>query len=276
MQWREMQQAFYAALLHTDYAPLAAWVQTGGAALDERLEIYRGNVYGNLTDALKDTFAATHALVGEAFFEQMAWQFIRQCPPRAACLIWYGEAFPAFIAGHTPVASMPYLAEVAHLEWARQYVCFSAEDTALDTGWLEAQTDETLAHLVLTLRACVRLVEAAYPVLDIWEYTRQPDTHAVPDINTGGQKILMWRTERQIHHRLLTAAEYAALSVFAGSGTLAAAIEAAMLQQPELRAEDLLAMMFQLHILRDPRTITHPVIEDTGMSGRVQYGSGRL
>lgn len=262
MRWREMQQAFSAAMLHSDNTPLAAWVQTGGVALAERLSIYRGNIYGNLTDALKDTFTATHALVGEPFFERMARQFIQQSPPRAACLIWYGEEFPAFIASYAQVASVSYLAEVAAFEWARQCVRFAYDDAALDAQWLEAQEEETLVQLPLTLRACAKLVVARFPVLDIWEYTQQPETHALPDIDSGGQKILLWRAGSQLHHKLLTAAQYAALHVFAESGMLATAIDAAMLQQPELEAEDLLAMMFQLHILRDPRTMMHPVTKE--------------
>lgn len=262
MQWHKMQQAFSAAMLHADNAPLTAWVKTGGVDLTERLSVYRGNIFGNLTDALKDTFAATHALVGEKFFEQMAWQYIQQSPPRAACLIWYGEEFPAFIASYAPADSVPYLAEVAAFEWARQSVRFADEDKALDAQWLEAQEEETLVQLPLTLRACAKLVDARFPVLDIWEYTQQPETHAPPDIDAGGQKILLWRAGSQLHHQRLSAAEYAALHVFAESGTLATAIDAAMLQQSKLHAEDLLAMLFQLHILRDPRTITHPVTKE--------------
>ncbi len=56
-------------------------------------------------------------LVGEIFFNATALSFINQCPCLSPDLGDYGKQFPDFIANFEPVKHLPYLSDVAHLEW---------------------------------------------------------------------------------------------------------------------------------------------------------------
>src|SRR4051812_29625274 len=111
----ETQTAFSRALLTQDCADLAPFIIEGAA---ERLNIYRNTYKMALTNALRLCYPAVHRLVGEEFFAAVAQDFIAASPPCSASLDEYGAAFPDFLARIPSAAALPYLADVARLDWA--------------------------------------------------------------------------------------------------------------------------------------------------------------
>ncbi|MDE2391066.1 MAG: putative DNA-binding domain-containing protein, partial [Rhodospirillales bacterium] len=100
--------------------------------------VYRNNVRGNLTLALKLAFPATLKLVGEDWFCAYAEKFFLAQPPRNADLHLYGETFPAYLAASALAGQLPYLADVAWLDWGVHHALHAAEIPPLDP--------QTLAH----------------------------------------------------------------------------------------------------------------------------------
>lgn len=97
-----------------------------GADPARRFAVYRNNVVVSLVAALGETFPVCRELVGAEFFEAMARLHVRASPPDSPVLAHYGADFPAFIAAFPPAASLPYLADVARLEYARVQACHAA------------------------------------------------------------------------------------------------------------------------------------------------------
>jgi len=255
MQLAELQKHFAHALLRRDEEAITPVIAPGRLPALESLSIYRVNVLENITDALQDSFSAVCALVGEACFRQMAQRFIQHSPPRSSCLLWYGGEFADFIAAYEPTASLPYLADMARVEWARQNAQYAADDTSLDAHWLAAQEEETLAHLPLTLGAGASLLVSAFPLSALYAFAKNPDTLPAPVLKGGGESLAVWRHEREIRMQPLNPAEFAALAAFAGGCTLEVALAAARQQQPELDPAELLGWVFALHILHQPQTM---------------------
>src|SRR5689334_25369057 len=101
----ELQTVFRQALLGEDpgaRASLRALVGADDPLVEERIEVYRNNVFASLTDVLKETFPAVCRLVDERFFSYAAHQFILAAPPSRPCLREHGSAFPDFLAGFPP------------------------------------------------------------------------------------------------------------------------------------------------------------------------------
>src|SRR5215471_6617276 len=115
---RDLQDAMTVSVLRSADAPLAALVRADGIAFDGRLKVYRNNTFSSLTAALKDSFPVVCQLVDERFFGYAAQEYIRTHPPRAPRLAEYGEDFADFLAGFEPARRLPYLSDVARLEWA--------------------------------------------------------------------------------------------------------------------------------------------------------------
>jgi hypothetical protein len=165
-----MNAAFAAALLDPALPCPAALRSWNGSDASRRLAVHRNNVVGSLVDALADTFPVVQALVGTEFFRAMAAVFVRARPPRSPLMHRYGGELPAFIAGFAPAQSLPYLADVARLEFARVQACHAADapplspqaaGRALRSG-LDAAALRPVPHPAL------RWLRSAHPAVSLW------------------------------------------------------------------------------------------------------------
>ena len=64
-------------------------------------------------------FPVVKRLVGDKYFHAMANVFLLREPPFSPLLIHYGETFAAFVEEFEAAKPLPYLADVARLEYAR-------------------------------------------------------------------------------------------------------------------------------------------------------------
>lgn len=158
------QQEFARALLDPD-RPLPAGLRGPDVAL--RFAIHRNNVTVSLTDALAATFPVVLALVGEAFFRALARCYLRAGPPRSPVLAHYGGTFPAFIDAFAPARALPYLADVARLEWAQMEALHAADAAALPApAWTALRQD--LPGLRLRPHPAARWLDSPHPVFSLW------------------------------------------------------------------------------------------------------------
>lgn len=184
---------------------LRAW---NGSDPAVRLAVYRNNVISSLVDALADNCPVVRALVGDDFFRAMAAQFVRRSPPRSPVLALYGEAFPDFIAGFEPAASLPYLADMARLELARQRALHAADATALSAEAAQhtlARADAP-GQLSLGWHPSLRLLRSRHAVASLWHAHQLDDGDvdaALAAVNTDQAEdvvllrhdldLLLWR-----------------------------------------------------------------------------------
>jgi len=127
----ELQRGFARAVLAGDAAGMN--IAQGRVSPAAALQVHRNTIIGALVNALRLTYPSVDALVGEAFFDQAAAAFADHNPPATARLAGYGESFADFLAAHVP--SLPYLRDVARLDWAvdRALSCTAAiQRMALD------------------------------------------------------------------------------------------------------------------------------------------------
>lgn len=154
-----------------------------------RFDVYRNNVMSSLVGAMRDGFSVVHRLVGEDFFAAMAAEFIRRSPPRSPCLSHYGADFGDFIAGFPPAASVPYLGDIARLEFALRRAYHAADVTPVGQ---EVLADPDIARARLTLAPAVQVISSAYPVFDIW---RANMDRSAPSTLSGAQSVLVTRPD---------------------------------------------------------------------------------
>ncbi len=107
----------------------------GPVPADEALEIHATTVHHALYSALRQRVPTVEALVGEAFLRELSREFARHHPPRQPQLALWGEALPAFIAGHAGCRALPYLADAAAFDLALDEVALTEAGR-----WGEAQS----------------------------------------------------------------------------------------------------------------------------------------
>lgn len=200
MTLRERQALFAAALTAPALPPELA-SQLAGCDHEERMDVYRTNLFAGLGGVLRAAFPVIAALVGDAYMQGLATRFIRAHPPACADMNSYGADFPAFIAADHRLADMPFLADLAHMEWALHAASFAPDDEPGDLAPLAALAEDGLACTVLPLRNGVKTGLSRWPVLSLYGWARAPDETPPPDMDSGGECWLACRPEldAQLH-----------------------------------------------------------------------------
>jgi hypothetical protein len=212
----DLQHAFGAALLSSDPAA-AEFVIADGIAPEARLNIYRNTYAGNLVAALRISYPAVRKLVGDDFFEGTARAFVDAHPPRSAYLNEYGEAFAGFLAQFPPAASVPYLADVARLEWAVNVALYAENAPVLDAAKLATLGEHT--DLSFVPHPSVSLVKTAYPANAIWRAVIEENDAAlgVVDLAQGPDFLVVSRGAEGVLVATLSEDEWQfARALFAG------------------------------------------------------------
>jgi hypothetical protein len=160
---RDVQTAFARGLLTRDPSLAAPYVLDDAAIPPvERLGIYRNTFVGTLIQALRNTYPAVERLVGAEFFEGAATLFVGKHPPLSAYLNDYGAAFGDFLADFAPAASLPYLPDVARLEWVLSCVANAADAPALDPGALGGLSEAEQGLIRFEPHPAVRLIRLTH------------------------------------------------------------------------------------------------------------------
>jgi len=229
----ELQRSFAAATIFSDRTALASLgIVAGGLDPAERIGIYRSNVLGNYRKALSATYPVVQALVGPAFFGAAVEAFVRAHPSRRGDVNRYGGELARFLAAYPPARALPYLADVARLEWAIDQANIAADADALDLESLARVPESALGSLVFTLHPSVSLVVSPYPILRIWQANQAGHEDQRVDLGEGGDALLVARGAEGIGIHRLAPGMHALLLALGRKATLAEALERAIAAEP--------------------------------------------
>ena len=225
---REVQEDVGRALLGRGDSAAAVWVVGDGIDAAARVAIYRHHVFTTLTAALRDTFPVVCRLVDERFFAYAADRYIRQHPPSGPCLFEYGATFPAFLDGFPACRSLPYLGDVACLEWALGRALHAPGHVPLETALLRARAGEVTGETVLGIDPSLSLVASRWPIDRIW-HANQPEaeTSLTVDLGAGGVWLEVRRVGEVVGFRGLDAATFAFRRALAEGRRIADAVDEA-------------------------------------------------
>lgn len=163
-----LQRAFAAALMWPDgELPVAVSGPTQAQRV-KRFNVYRNNVHASLAAALRARFPVVERLVGAEFFMGMAVLFIRQQLPSSPVLAEYGGNLPDFLERFEPAASVPYLPDVARLEWARNRAYHAADAQTVAISALADTAPERLGDVRLQPHPATQVIASLYPIVSIW------------------------------------------------------------------------------------------------------------
>lgn len=241
----ELQHAFAAVLAGADDASLVPWIDARGIDPAARLRIYRHAGYATHVDALATSFPAVRSLLGADAFDGLATRHAAYRGSRSGNLQHYGADFADFLAGAAETAPLPWLAELARLEWLRQQVALAADAPPADAQALLA----ALATGGLALRPCVRVFDAACAVLDLWQHAQSPRHEAdfaVP------QSVLLWREDGQVAMRAIDPAQAALVQALLAGATFDHALTAALATAPPNAPDALLRPLLEHALFATP------------------------
>lgn len=214
----DLQQQFMAALYDADAPGPVTAIAGNGLSATARLGIYRRSCAESHSAALRVTYPAVRALVGDAFFAQTARGYRRAHPSRSGNLQAFGAKLGDYLEAEPACRAYPYLPDVARLEWLRQATILAPNAPVVSADAFAACH---AAALRMALHPSLHLLQSMYPVLRIWRYAMQP----TPDALTlgAGECVVLWREAGEVAMGAVDAATFACIAALRQGATLDAA-----------------------------------------------------
>ncbi|MGE7958093.1 putative DNA-binding domain-containing protein [Pseudomonas sp. NPDC089530] len=220
-----LQLSFTEALDCSSSSPVLpqGWLETATASDRRRFARYRSGLWRHQEQSLALTYPVIKALVGDDFFRTLAGAYGRRYPSRHPDLGMFGERLATFLGEYLPVASYPYFAAVASLEWAIHCASRAGEATALNAQALSALSAQELDVQRFTLSPGSALLTSEWPVVAIWAAHRH-DGQRMPPVNRCACTALVYRKGWNVEVREIESWEGAALVRLLEGATLGEAL----------------------------------------------------
>ncbi len=235
------QTEFHAALLDAKTPVPDGLTDAEAQPAGRRFSVYRNNVAVSLTDAMHQAFPVITKLLGAQNMDGLSGIFLRQHPPTSPLMMFYGEAFPAFLANMPQLSHLAYLPDVARLELALRQSYHAADSQAAPTDAL-AVPPEDVMQARLTFAPSMRIIRSDWPVHAIWRFNSEPDA---PKPTTGAEDVLITRPEFDPAPHLLPPGGANWIGHIQSGNTIGEAFEKTASETPDFDLGTTLALLLQ-------------------------------
>ena len=250
-----MQSDFAAALIDVRNTPaiLPSLAVNDPRALD-RLALYRSNLTATWQQALANAYPVVRALVGEEFFVSLARAYGRAHCSISGDLNLFGAQFAGFVAAFERSRSLPYLADVAALEWLVHRAHYAADAAPMPRARIAALSPHDLLAATFALQPACACLDSRFPVASLWLAHQPQASIALPESLARREFALVVRPRWHVQVLASSAGEVAALTQLRAGATMDGAIDAALLAQPDFDFSRALVRWFDYAVL----TISQP------------------
>jgi uncharacterized protein len=208
---REMQSRFAADLL----------ARRSAAGVAPGMAVYRGNVFGNWSQALAGAYPIVRKIVGAEFFQGLAGEYARAHPSASGDLNEYGAQLAEFVSAFVHTQDLPYLPDVARMEWLAHRAHYAADPAPCGLAGIDESTRLRLAP------PCALLV-SDWPLARIWTVHQDAYEGRIEvDLRAGPDRVLVHRPRWRAQVRSLAPGDYRFLDFARRGKMLGEALEAA-------------------------------------------------
>lgn len=220
------QHEFAAALF--DPAEEAAVQARFRAGQDgRRFGLYRGNLTATWDKTLANAYPVIRQLVGAEFFGGLSRAYGLAHPSDNADLNRFGAHFATFLTSFPPAAPLPYLPDMARLEWAMHRAHYAPDAEAVSAGQLAAIAPARLEQCTMRLHPACSLHASPWAVAPLWLAHQPGAEQDFPAAMAQPSHAIVLRPQWQVRLLPLSPAAHAALAQLAAGATFGAALDAA-------------------------------------------------
>lgn len=206
---RDTQAAFAAHLAGHDRVDLVNAIAGDSRTVLGRLQLHRHHVTRSIAAALAATFPTVATLVGQEFFSLLARDFMAGTALEDPVLSRYGEHFSGFVAANQDMHGLPYLADIARLDWALNVAFHAPLEPRLSAADLAGWPQDSLLSLSVRLPTGSSLVESAYPLDQIWQASQPSPSVDKVDLAAGPACLVVFRRSEDAAFAVLAPGEAA-------------------------------------------------------------------
>jgi hypothetical protein len=229
----ESQRGFAAALRDAEASSRASrWLAGDAALVTQRLAIYRANAAASAAKALAAAYSVLRQVVGDEFFDGLARDYLRAWPSACGNLYEYGGEFAAFLAQFPHARSLPYLPDLARLEWLVHRAYGAADAQPWDPAGLIAVAPESPGAIRFEWAAGTAVMNSAFPIAHIWTI-HQPEHAGEFTVDWSvAERALVARAGLRVTVTALEVGDAAFIIAALAGGTLDDAATAALTADP--------------------------------------------
>ncbi|MGE4233090.1 MAG: DUF2063 domain-containing protein [Bacteriovoracia bacterium] len=140
-----------------------------------RLDIYAEAYFARLVECLAKDFEAVSSVLDEDSFRRVVADYLEVYPSKTLNIGEVGRSFSDFLKGYAFASGVPYLSDLAKLEWALIEAFYAENTSRFDPSTLAALSPEAWSTLTLTLHPSVHILRLNWPVDTIWKARRETD-----------------------------------------------------------------------------------------------------
>lgn len=190
----EVQRRFASALRSVEGEGAVLPLLAGDADRNRMLlAIYRGNSVASANAALALAYPVCRRITGGDYFDGLVRHYRAATPAVDGDLNRYGSTFADFLDRFEPVRELPYLPDVARLEWSVHAAAMAADAVPLGGGAFAGLDADSLCAARLRMMPGFALHGSVWPIADIW-LQHQPDAADELDIDLDQpQRTAVWR-----------------------------------------------------------------------------------
>ncbi len=167
----------------------------------ERFNVYRNNFVVLNGDALADMYPTIRRLIGDEAFRSLANRYVRTHPPESRTLLLYGDRFPGFLESIPELSRLPYLSDVARLEFAWTCAYHAPDAQLLGRDEVASIAAETFTRFGLEPHPSMHCISSDYPAYRIWAANQEEGSEETISLDSGPSHILIVRPGMEVETR---------------------------------------------------------------------------
>jgi hypothetical protein len=167
-------------------------------------------------------------------------------------LLSFGGKFVDFIGSYQPAAGLPYLPDVARLEWYWHEAFHEADASALDVSKLAMIAPDAYGKLGFGLHPSTRFLVSKFPILKIWQANQEGyEGNGRISLDEGGCQLLVYRPQLEVVIMSLDETDYLFLTLLNMKQTLTQAVEQVLSLAPKFNVQTVLQHWFANGLITD-------------------------
>jgi hypothetical protein len=190
----EIQRALAERILGGEAPELEAWIDVPrGVDAAKRLAAHINGYPARIEESLGETYPALRHVLGDGDFAELADRYRPHLPPGESNLGFVGSELPAFLTRERLVRDLPFLVDLARLEWA-VWGCFHARLVAsFEASTCAAWTPDEWSRACVHFQPGVAVVRSRWPVRSLRECRNVAREDVDLDLMNRPENVVVYR-----------------------------------------------------------------------------------
>ncbi len=197
----------------------------GGQPGKKRLSVYADGYTARMHESLVEAYPAVQRIIGKKSFLKTSFRYAEAFPSHEYNLSMAGKHYAEFLSKSALSKKLPFLPDLARLEWRVAQSFHAFQEKPFDIKTLENLLPEDWENLSFEFQPSVALLASRWPILNIWNARKTPAKKIIIDLVNRPQNLLIYKTGVKVLCELLDKNQFGLLKGLLAGKTLGETFE---------------------------------------------------